>query len=236
MNTNYKKVDGFGKRLKEERERAKLSRADVGNMLGGVAISTLQAWEGETREPPISKLMELASILKTSANYLLTGEEPTTNDNFVRKAFETAQQIVADGISMVNSYPSINVSAGFGSFNEGVTQPEGREPYSDVLLAELGVKAEHCGVFWAKGHSMAPTIANGDQLLVNLKQNEIKGDNIYLVQNGDSVWVKRVRIKWDSVELISDNRGEYEPIIITKDEAQNLQIIGQVIHTGHRLT
>lgn len=202
----------------------------------GVTLSTIARWRKGEAEPSRPNLVKIAEVSGVSIQWLATGEESTTNDNFVRKAFETAQQIVADGISMVNSYPSINVSAGFGSFNEGVTQPEGQEPYSDALLAELGVKAEHCGVFWAKGHSMAPTIANGDQLLVNLKQNEIKGDNIYLVQNGDSVWVKRVRIKWDSVELISDNRDEYEPIIITKDEAQNLQIIGQVIHTGHRLT
>lgn len=235
MSLDYKKVIGFGKRLKEEREKAKLSRADVGHMLGGVAISTLQAWEGETREPPISKLMELASILKTSANYLLTGEEPITNEHFIEKAFQRAEKLLQDGVSMINGYPSINVSAGFGSFNEGVTQPEGKEPYSDSLLQSLRVNPEKCAVFWANGDSMNPTIADGDQLLVDLSKNEITGNNIYLVQNGDSVWVKRVKVKWDQVELISDNKDEYDPIIISADEAQNLQIIGQVVHIGHSL-
>ena len=82
---------------------------------------------------------------------------------------------------------------------------------------------------------MQPTINNGDQVLVDFSRNEVKSDNIYLVQNGDSVWVKRVKMLWDGVELISDNKEEYEPIKITNQEAQNLQIIGQVVHVGHKL-
>lgn len=113
-------------------------------------------------------------------------------------------------ISMITSFSSINVSAGFGSFNEGVTKPDGKEPYSDTLLQSLRVIPEKCAVFWANGDSMTPTIEDGDQLLVDLSKNEIKGgDKIYLVQNGESVWVKRVKMKWDGVELVSDNKEEY---------------------------
>ncbi len=137
---------------------------------------------------------------------------------------------------MITSYGSVNVSAGFGSFNEGVTKPDGREPYSSELLQMLRVNPKKCAVFWANGDSMIPTIADGDQLLVDLSKNEVKGgDKIYLVQNGESVWVKRVKMKWDGVELVSDNKEEYPPIKITADEAQNLQIIGQVVHIGHSL-
>ena len=234
MKIKFKNESKIGNRIREKREDLKRSRNELAETLG-ISLSALQAWEMNEREPQASMIITIANELGVTPNYLLTGEEPTTNENFVRKAFEKAQQIVADGISMVNSYPSINVSAGFGSFNEGVTESEGQEPYSDALLAELGVKAEHCGVFWAKGNSMAPTIASGDQLLVNLKQNEIKGDNIYLVQNGESVWVKRVKTRWNGIELVSDNKEEYPPIHLTSEDVQHLQIIGQVVHIGHRL-
>lgn len=137
--------------------------------------------------------------------------------------------------SMIPSFGSITVSAGFGGVNEGVTEPEGEEPYSDALLASLGVKAHKCAVFWADGVSMLPTIDNGDQLLVDLSRKEIKDDRIYLVQNGENVWVKRVRVEWDNyIELISDNDA-YRPIQISAEDAQNLQIIGQVVHIGHSL-
>ncbi|AGK02876.1 TPA: helix-turn-helix transcriptional regulator [Mannheimia haemolytica] len=152
------------------------------------------------------------------------------------KGSELSGTVLNNIISMIDSFASIKVSAGFGSFNEGVTKPDGQEPYADSLLHTLGVNAKKCAVFWASGDSMYPTIDNGDQLLVDLSRNEIRGDNnIYIVQNGDSVWVKRVKLLWDGVELISDNREEYELIKITADQAQNLQIIGQVVHIGHSL-
>lgn len=239
MIENCKKVEGFGKRIEERRKQLKLSRPDVCTSLG-IAISTLQAWETEQREPPISALVKLADILKVSPNYLLTGEQnqPATSQNVVSKAFESLEQerSVLDEVSMIDSFESIKVSAGFGSFNEGVTVPDGQEPYADSLLQSLGVKAANCAVFWANGKSMQPTIADGDQLLVDLSHNKVRGDDkIYLVQNGESVWVKRVKMLWDGVELISDNREEYEPIKITNQEAQSLQIIGQVVHVGHKL-
>ncbi|NYA27609.1 MULTISPECIES: helix-turn-helix domain-containing protein [Pasteurellaceae] len=140
-----------------------------------------------------------------------------------------------ENVLMIDSFSSINVSAGFGSFNEGVTKPDEQTPYSASLLRKLGVNPKYAAVFWADGISMRPTIDDGDQMLVDLKRKEIKGDKIYLVQNGASVWVKRVKIRWDGVELISDNREEYPPIILSKDEAENLQVIGQLVHLGKNM-
>ena len=140
-----------------------------------------------------------------------------------------------ENVLMIDSFSSINVSAGFGSFNEGVTKPDEQTPYSTALLRKLGVNPKYAAVFWADGISMRPTIDDGDQMLVDLKRKEIKGDKIYLVQNGSSVWVKRVKIRWDGVELISDNREEYPPIILSKDEAENLQVIGQLVHLGKNM-
>ena len=144
-------------------------------------------------------------------------------------------QVLNENVLMIDSFSSINVSAGFGSFNEGVTKPDEQTPYSAALLRKLGVNPKYAAVFWADGISMRPTIDDGDQMLVDLKRKEIKGDKIYLVQNGSSVWVKRVKIRWDGVELISDNREEYPPIILSKDEAENLQVIGQLVHLGKNM-
>ena len=140
-----------------------------------------------------------------------------------------------ENVLMIDSFSSINVSAGFGSFNEGVTKPDEQTPYSAALLRKLGVNPKYAAVFWADGISMRPTIDDGDQMLVDLKRKEIKGDKIYLVQNGSSVWVKRVKIRWDGVELISDNKEEYPPVLLSKDEAENLQVIGQLVHLGKNM-
>ncbi|MEG9499237.1 XRE family transcriptional regulator [Mannheimia indoligenes] len=200
----------------------------------GVTLSTLARWRKGEAEPSRPKIAEVANV---SIEWLATGKDSQlqTSHKVVERELEQTRKMLEDGISMIASYSSINVSAGFGSFNEEVTKPDGEEPYSDALLASLGAKAEHCGVFWANGTSMDSTISDGDQMLVDFSKKEACGDDkIYLVQNGESVWVKRVRKEWDYIELISDNES-YRPIRITEDEAQNLQIIGQVIHNGHKL-
>ena len=72
-------------------------------------------------------------------------------------------------------------------------------------------------------------------MLVDSRRKKIKGDKIYLVQNGSSVWVKRVKIRWEGVELISDNKEGYQPVLLSKDEAKNLQVIGQLVHLGKNM-
>ena len=208
----------------------------------GVTLSTITRWRKGEADPSRSNLVKIAEVTGVSIEWLATGkikEEKTTEEkpvgSLVSRAFERMQAMLEEGVSMIDSYSSINVSAGFGSFNEGITQPDGQEPYSDELLTSLGVKADNCAVFWANGNSMLPTINNCDQMLVDLSKKEIQGDRIYLVQNGESVWVKRVKMEWDGISLISDNKEEYPPISITGDNAQHLQIIGQVVHIGHSL-
>lgn len=237
MNEKFKKPISLGERVRFERERLRLTRPELAKMIG-VSLSALQGWETNEREPQASMIIKIAETLDVTPNYLLTGEQsqPKSENGIVTRAFERLKDVSDEMVSMIDSFFSINVSAGFGSFNEGITKPDGQEPYSDSLLQKLGVKAHNCGVFWARGTSMQPTIANGDQMLVDFSQKEATGDDkVYLVQNGDSVWVKRIKPLWDGIELISDNREEYEPIKIPADEAQNLQIIGQVVHIGHSL-
>ncbi|AIK17774.1 XRE family transcriptional regulator [Glaesserella parasuis] len=238
MTEKFKNKSMIGNRIREQREKLGLSRNEMADRLD-VSLSALQNWEMNEREPQASMIIKIAEFLGVAPNYLLTGEQsqPQEAKSIVARAFEALEKERAeqDEVEMLSSFESIEVSAGFGSFNVGVTEPDGQVPYDSNLLRNLGVKPKHCGVFWANGSSMLPTIHNGDQLLVDFSKKEVKNNKVYLVQNGDSVWVKRVKIEWDGVELISDNKEEYRPIRISADEAQNLQIIGQVVHIGHNL-
>lgn len=238
MTEKFKNKSMIGNRIREQREKLGLSRNEMADRLD-VSLSALQNWEMNEREPQASMIIKIAEFLGVAPNYLLTGEQsqPQEAKSIVARAFEALEKERAeqDEVEMLSSFESIEVSAGFGSFNVGVTEPDGQVPYDSNLLRNLGVKPKHCGVFWANGSSMLPTIHNGDQLLVDFSKKEVKNNKVYLVQNGDSVWVKRVKIEWDGVELISDNKEEYRPIRISADEAQNLQIIGQVVHIGHSL-
>ena len=193
----------------------------------GVKQPSLTRWIIGEADPSRSNLVKIAEATETSIVWLATGQGDT-NVAIQEKPDNTNN----DGVLMIDCFCSVNVSAGFGSFNEGVTAPDGQVPYSDSLLQKLGIKPTHAAVFWADGTSMRPTIDDGDQMLVDLSKKEIKGDKIYLVQNRESVWVKRVKLNWNGIELISDNKEEYAPITLTKEEVDNLEIIGQVAYIG----
>lgn len=235
MKPKFKNELSIGTRIKECREELQLSRNFVCKKLDNLALSTLQKWEMNEREPSAGMIVRLAKILQTTPTYLLTGEDKTgALANIVQGE---RYYVDSDNVSLIESYSYIRVSAGFGSFNDGIVDnADGEEPYSDRLINQLGVKPNQCAVFWAHGNSMLPTIASGDQLLVDLSKTEILGDDkIYLVQNNESVWVKRVRVDWDGIELRSDNKEEYAPIRISAQDAENLKILGQVVHVGHKL-
>lgn len=230
------KGTNFGDRLKKL----------IGNKSGrafakeiGISYSTLHNYLTNVSSPTLANLELIADKTNADIKWLVTGTVPDVIEMEEGRDLESKGSINllnnAESVVFIDAYRSINVSAGFGSFNDGVTRPDGERPYAIQLLVELGVSASKCAVFWAKGNSMYPTIHDGDQLLVDLSQKQITGNKIYLIQNEDSVWVKRVKISWDGVELISDNKEEYPIIKIKPNEAEHLQVIGQVIYVGHAL-
>lgn len=58
----------IGTRIRTQREALKLSRSYVADKLG-VALSTLQAWENEDREPSATHILKLSECLNTSAKH-----------------------------------------------------------------------------------------------------------------------------------------------------------------------
>lgn len=222
-----------GTRIKERREELKLSRVYVIDRIE-VSLTTLQAWEMGEREASITGIFKLAEVLKTTPEFLLKGIKPT---GIVENAFNILEQNRAanDDYIELPAYEDVAVSAGNGGFNEDVTAPTYYMPFKRSILQKLGLTANNAAVFWADGISMLPTIHDKDMLLVNMDQKQINDGKIYLVQNNGILWVKRVKIGWDKIELISDNHELYEPIVLPFKETENINVIGQVVSVSHSL-
>ncbi|HHW7447465.1 helix-turn-helix domain-containing protein [Pasteurella multocida subsp. multocida] len=83
MKEKFKNEYSIGTRIKGRREELKLSRKAVCEYLGGVALSTLQLWEQNEREPQASILIKLGEILNISPAYLLTGENQSITQSAI---------------------------------------------------------------------------------------------------------------------------------------------------------
>lgn len=77
------------------------------------------------------------------------------------------------------------------------------------------------------GNSMEPEIKEGDTVLVDQNQNDVIAGGVYAVGVEDTVMVKRIEKRPNTLVLLSDNT-DYAPIMLQGDELETVRIIGKV--------
>lgn len=82
---------------------------------------------------------------------------------------------------------------------------------------------------------MEPTIRSGDLLLLDLAQDRLKDDAMYVFRGDDGLKAKRVQRLMDSRVVIHSDNAAYKEEIVSSDAAATLQIIGRVVWAGRKL-
>jgi len=119
-------------------------------------------------------------------------------------------------------------SAGPGGFVDD-DRTAGGEAIDPALLRRLGVRAENLSIVTARGDSMLPTIANGDELLVDRADRKPGGDGLFVARIDGTLVVKRLARAPDGVVVTSDN-----PAYPTRRVAA-VEVVGRVIRLTRRL-
>ncbi|MGG1600544.1 helix-turn-helix domain-containing protein [Paenibacillus naphthalenovorans] len=83
MNENKLDFRGVGKRIAQKLEELNLTQKDVYSVTG-FSKTTMSNYVNGRRLPNTSELYQLAKFLKVSMEWLLTGEENTTNVNLTQ--------------------------------------------------------------------------------------------------------------------------------------------------------
>ena len=78
------------------------------------------------------------------------------------------------------------------------------------------------------GNSMEPEIRNADTVLVDQSQKAILAGALYAVGIEDTIMVKRIEKRPNKLVLLS-NHKDYLPIMLNREEAGAVRIIGKVI-------
>lgn len=118
------------------------------------------------------------------------------------------------------------VSAGGGSYEHSAF-PIATHPFPHHWLAKMG--NPNSMVFMdVVGNSMEPAINDGDMILIDQSNTAISPHNIFAVGYEETLYIKRVEQRKQSVILHSDN-PDYSDIEIYGDELNSFRIIGKVI-------
>nr|WP_184169282.1 LexA family transcriptional regulator [Sphingomonas kyeonggiensis] len=122
----------------------------------------------------------------------------------------------------------VGASAGPG----GLVDSEARrrpDQFSPALLRELGVRAEAASVIRVKGDSMAPTLADGDRILVDRDRRRVEGrGGVFVIRLDGELMVKRLRVSVGGIEVVSDN-PEWDDRVVP---ARAVEIVGRVAWLG----
>lgn len=122
----------------------------------------------------------------------------------------------------------VAVSAGAGALVDADRQGGG-EAIDPALLRQLGVRPGDVAIVTARGDSMQPTIADGDELLVDQSDRIIGSGGLFVARIDDMLVVKRLTRDGKHVVVASDNPAWARLIV------PSIQVIGRVVRLTRRL-
>ena len=200
-------------RIRRRRKELGLSYQDLAGSTG-ISKSTLQRYEtGSIRNIPLDKLDVLAEGLETTALYILGKPEPNN------------AEILNDGIYRIPVFDS--VSAGFGAYADSRAVY-----YIPTFIEHPGEKDEFLWIN-VRGDSMAPTIEDGDRILVK-RRDSVDSGSVAVVMIGEEAFVKKIKFGEDWVELHSIN--PYYPVRrFDKAAAADVRVVGAVVEVSKKL-
>lgn len=170
-----------------------------------IKISTYCQYETGKRQPDYDTLKKIADYFEVSTDYLIGREEQTEQRKGIR-------------IPVLG-----NVAAGIPI-----------EAIEDILdYEEITEDEARLGEYFAlkiKGHSMEPTISNGDVVIVIRQQTVDNGDIAIVLVDGEEATCKKIKMTPEGVMLIPLNQN-YDTMFYSNKEIEDkpVSIIGKVV-------
>lgn len=202
-------------RLQELRKARGYSQQDVASLIGVGRTTYLKYENGDNR--PTRKLNELARLFNVSTDYLL-GLTDTPTESLTQPLSQSLSKERGVRIPVLG-----RVVAGIPI-----------EAIEEVIdWEEIPQKMAATGKFFALrvcGHSMEPTILEGDVVIVRQQEDVDSGDIAIVLVNGDEATVKRVKKQKNGITLIATNTSVYEPHFYSNQEIHDLpvRVVGKV--------
>lgn len=162
----------------------------------------------------------------------------TTAETSLNAGLNTRKKGNDAGVAFVPRL-DLEASAGAGALTEE-EKSVGAVGFDSFWLRRLGLNPKTLSIIEVKGESMAPTLYDGDTIMVD-RSDAIGGlrDGVYVLRLDDALMVKRVlasdkkkRLLGRSIAILSDNQDypSWPDVDLSR-----VGIIGRVVWTAHLL-
>ncbi|MGC8893886.1 MAG: LexA family protein [candidate division WOR-3 bacterium] len=205
--------DTIGSRIKRAREIRGMSQLGLARKIG-VPFQRISEWERGIVSPSARYLRAIADALSVSLDWLLSGYGPAETPREGESRF---------GVSLAPVYGTVPAGPPYDPGDPGV-------------IEVMGIPAEYSGrdVFGliVKGDSMAPTLIDGDRILVARDVKPRDGLVVVVRLNGGEYTVKRMRSQGNLLILSPDNPN-FQPVVVSPEDS--CDIVGVVVEVIRRL-
>ncbi len=196
------------------------SVADLARAVG-VSDNAIYKWVSGRGQPSMISLVNLARAARVSIEWLATGQDAAKSE---------AQKAESDDYVYL---PRNSVRSPVG---RGIMQSRQIVDYlalkSEWLRRRLGVDPKSLMLIEAVGDSMAPTIEEGDLLLVDLRDPRIRHDGVYVLRASGELSIKRIQRRPDGKLIIRNDNAAYESAVVAADA---INVVGPAIWMAGRL-
>lgn len=206
----------LGLRLKEERQRLNLDQVAFAE-LGGVKKNTQIAYEKGDTSPSAAYLLRLEEH-GVDATYVLTGVHAGSAPEPPEDVVEVEEIDLVYGLG--------------GTYADGPVEVRLHRMARSFVESITSTPAKSLTIARGLGDSMAPTLQDGDMVIIDRSQRTIREqDAIWAMTIGDIAMIKRLRIRGERVMILSDN----ERVPLDEAHHEEIRIVGRVIFIGRKL-
>jgi phage repressor protein C with HTH and peptisase S24 domain len=211
--------------------------------MAGVTPKATSKWMNGESMPGGAKMLAVANALGVRVEWLEYGRgemvessapPPAEDSRIPPRGFELKDDPSYTGVLQLTAQGS----AGTGEDNTHV-EIRGVMAFKSSWLRANNLNQRHLDVIYANGHSMEPTINDGDVLLVDESKIEPKDGQIFAMQSATKGTIVKRLVKSDIEGWIirSDNsdKARYGDEILRDGEINEVRIIGRVVWRGGML-